>query len=129
MVERKKLFGDRDIDNDIETGKKMGNDEMLHSAKTTSKNTTESLKKSLEMLVESKDIGDNSLITIDLDNKKLEKVKRNLDEIESDSKIAQKLLTRFVKRLYTDKLILCFIVIVVLLIVIIVLIKYNIINT
>lgn len=128
LVERKKLFGDRDIDDDIETGKKMGNNEMLHSAKTTSKNTTESLKKSLQKMVECEEMGNEALVKLDIDKKKLQKVDANLDEIESDSKIAQKLLTRFLKRLYTDKLLLSFIIIIFLLIIIIVLIKYHIIN-
>jgi hypothetical protein len=128
LVERKKLFEDKE--HDIESGeKKMGNDEMLHSATVTSKQTTVALKQSLQKLTECEEIGNSALATIDLDKAKLEKVNANLDTIESDSKIAQKLLTRFVKRLYTDKLILCFVVIVVLLIVVIVLMKCDIINT
>ena len=47
------------------------------------------------------------------------------DQIQSDLQISKKLLTRSLKRLYTDKLILCFVFIICALITIIVLSKYN----
>jgi len=58
----------------------------------------------------------------------MQNIMNNVDNIESDTKIAQRLITGFAKRLYTDKLIMCFILIIVLLIIIIVLAKYKVIK-
>jgi hypothetical protein len=103
------------------------NDEYLNEAKQISANTTKKLKDSLTQLEEAKNIGGDALIEIEIDNKKIQNINNKLDQIESDSKIATKLITRFFKRLYTDKLIIAFVFIIMCLIVIIFLFKYDVI--
>lgn len=104
------------------------NDNYLNEAKKVSSNTTKILKKSLEELEETKNIGTEAMITINIDNDKLQNINNKMDEIQSDSKIAMKLITGFAKRLYTDKMIMLFTFIIVCLTVVIILFKYKIIG-
>ena len=103
------------------------NDDLLNEAKTVNSNTTNILKKSLQEIKEAGEIGNNAMIIIDIDNSKLQNINNKMDEIESDSKIAIKLITTSLKRFYTDKMIIMFTFIVVCLIIVIVLFKYKII--
>lgn len=125
--ERNKLF--EGINKSQSQSKKLqSNDEYLNEAKNMASDTTKVLKKSLQELEEATEIGNEALVTIKIDDDKLNNINNKMDEIQSDSKIAMKLITRSLKRLYTDKLILLFIFIVVSLIIIILLFKYKIIQ-
>ena len=125
--ERNKLF--EGINKSQSQSKKLQtNDEYLNEAKNITSNTTKALKQSLQQLEEAKEIGNGALITIKIDGDKINNINNKMDEIQSDSKIAMKLITRSFKRLYTDKLIMLFIFIVVSLIIIILLFKYKIIQ-
>jgi len=104
------------------------NNDYLNEAKKVTTNTTTILKKSLEELEEAKNIGTEAMITINIDNDKLQNINNKMDAIQSDSKIAMRLITSFAKRLYTDKLIMLFTFIIICLIVIIILFKYKIIG-
>jgi hypothetical protein len=104
------------------------NDELLTDAQATSKKTTQQLKEGLSKLNECEQIGTESMITIKIDNEKLKKINETVDHIDTDLQISQKLLNRFLKRIYTDKLIWCFLCIIILLIIVIVLAKYQIIT-
>lgn len=104
------------------------NDDYLTEAKQTSTSTTLVLKKSLQEIEEAKEIGDEAIKIMVIDEEKFKKINIKIDEIDSDSKIAMKLMTRFVKRFYTDKLIMLFTFIVISLITIIILFKYKIIT-
>jgi hypothetical protein len=103
------------------------NDQYLVESKKLSKNTTEILKKSMVDIEKSLEIGKEGLEILVDDNKKLSIVTNNLDKIQEESSQGLKLLTRFTKRLYTDKLIGLFICLIICLIVLILLFKYNII--
>jgi hypothetical protein len=104
------------------------NDEILEKSKNISTNTTSTLKTCLNELVESDNMAQSAVIIINLDNDKIITINNNLDQIQSDITIARKLLTRFTKRLSTDKLIWLFLSIIIILIVLIILFKYGIIN-
>ena len=104
------------------------NNELLVDASATSKKTTQELKISLAELHQCEVIGQDAIITIENDNKKIKGIDKKIEEINTDAQMAQKLLNRFMKKIYTDKLIWCFLCIIALLIVIIVLAKYHIIK-
>jgi hypothetical protein len=104
------------------------NDSILKEAKEVSSTTTSNLRRSMEDLQRCREIAEEAQITIDMDNTKIQHINKHIDEIQSDAQIAGKLITRFIKRLYTDKLILMFIFIIMCLIIIIVLIKFKIIK-
>ena len=101
-------------------------DDLLREATDTTKKTTQMLKSSMQDLHNSVEIGQDALITISIDNDKLANINTKLDTIDSDAKIAGRLITRFSKRLYTDKLIISFVIIIVCLIIIMILFKYDI---
>jgi hypothetical protein len=124
---RAKLFSGAD-NKESEPKKLKTNDEYLSSAKNTASNTTKILKNSLQELEQANEIGAHALSIIQADGEKLKNVNNGLDSIQSDGKIAMKLITRSLKRLYTDKLILLFIFIIVCLIAVIVFYKYDIIQ-
>ena len=105
----------------------MTNQELIVESKYQSAKTTENLKKSLKELEEAKELGENSLITIKIDNEKLDKVNQNLEEIQTEAQISVKILTRFSKKIFTDKLIILFSFLVLCTIVLVILIKKNII--
>lgn len=126
LKERKYLFGEqKDSKCDEEKDIKNNNDELCKEAKKISAKTTEDLKQSLTVLVQCEDIGNAAVSKLAEDNAKLERINTTNDQIQSDLQISKKLLTRSLKRLYTDKLILCFVFIICALITIIVLSKYN----
>lgn len=89
------------------TGKvlKTSNDGMLTDASNKSKQTTNLLKEGLNDINESQAIAEEVAVTLQGDREKIKRITHNLDEVESDLEIGQKLLTRFIKRLYTDKIV------------------------
>lgn len=103
------------------------NDDYIKESKQLSSNTTSTLRKSLQELEESKQIADECMVQINIDNDKLNNINENVDQTQSDGKIAIKIITQSLKRLYTDKLIILFTFIIVSLIAIILLFKYKII--
>lgn len=124
MRNRSKLI----FDKDETSSQPKTNDEYLAKASMTTKNTTDELKSSLQKLEECRDIGNNAIITISIDNDRLARVRDRIDDIDSDLHIAHRLLTRFTKRLYTDKLIWCFVIIIIGLITIILLMNQDILS-
>jgi hypothetical protein len=100
----------------------------LIEAKQTTLNTTQILQNSLQQLNQATEIGNHAIITINMDSSIIENTNNNLDNIQSESNIAIRLLTRFAKNIYTDKLIIMFVLIIVCAIAIILLYKYKIIR-
>lgn len=85
-----------------------GNDELLDRATDTHKDTTKQLRNALGELVQADEVADATLVTLEEDRKRLEKVDHRMDEIQGDLALSNQLITRFVKRLYTDKIIILF---------------------
>lgn len=125
-IEREKLFGNKNAK--AKTKEFKTNKEYLKESKTISSNTTKVLKNSLVDLEEAKHIGENAIEILEIDNDKIKNTNDKMDNIQSDSQIAIKLISMTLKRLYTDKIIIMFTFIIVCLIVIILLFKYNIVN-
>jgi hypothetical protein len=128
--ERNKLFAGIDKSKSKpkpQTQNFQNNEEYLSEAKNQALNTTSVLKTTLQELVEVTDIANNALVTINMDNNKLQNATNSMDVIQSQSKISMKLITGTLKRIYTDKLIIMFTFIVVCLIIVILLFKYKII--
>eukprot|EP01138_Halocafeteria_seosinensis_P003772 gb/GECG01003857.1/.p1 GENE.gb/GECG01003857.1/~~gb/GECG01003857.1/.p1 ORF type:complete len:264 (+),score=54.16 gb/GECG01003857.1/:1-792(+) len=84
------------------------NDYLLNQATGTAKKTTEQLREGLHDVNQAKATADQVAVTLQEDREMIQNISRNVDEIESDLAISQKLLTRFIKRLYTDKIVIGF---------------------
>lgn len=59
-------------------------------------------------------IAAETITTLHRDRERLVGINERMDDIQGDLQIANKLITRFVKRLYTDKIIMCFVCLIVL---------------
>ena len=125
--ERNKLFKDVNK-SQTQSPKLTTNDEYLKESKNTASNTTRILKNSLQTIEEAKQIATDSVVIINIDEQKLHNIDNKMDEIQSDSKIASRLIVKTFKSIYTDKLIILVTFIVVCLIIFILLFKYKIIG-
>lgn len=79
------------------------NDEYLNAAIESQKGTTAKLKEGLSTLETTKVVAGEVALTLEEDREKIAKVDRHLDEMQSDLVLSQKLMSGFMKRLYTDK--------------------------
>lgn len=124
-IKREKLF---DGKKNTGSSKLNFNREYLKESKKISSNTTNVLKNSLIELGEAKGIAENSIEILEIDNNKIKNANDKMDDIQTDSHIAMRLITSTMKRLYTDKLIIMFTFIIICLIIIILLFKYKVIT-
>ena len=81
---------------------------MLTQAERIAADTTGKLESGLQTLHETKAQADATALTLREDREKLARVNENLDQIEGDLAISNRLITNLLKRLYTDKVIICF---------------------
>lgn len=84
------------------------NTELLDKALDTQQTTTAKLKEALTTVEATKETGRFTAAQLEEDREKLKRIDAGLDEVESELAISAKLITRFVKRLYTDKVIIAF---------------------
>jgi hypothetical protein len=84
------------------------NDALLDSAADTAIDTTAKLRAGLAVINEAQETAEGVATTLREDREKIERIGGNLDEIQSDLVISQRLLTNLIKRLYTDKVIIAF---------------------
>lgn len=126
-IQKEKLFAKSKNPTKIKRYEPSTNDQYLEESKKISKKTTQILTESMVDIDKSLDIGKAGLEIIVEDNKKISNVSENLDKIQEESSIGLKILTRFTKRLYTDKIIMLGVCMIICLIVLIILFKYNII--
>lgn len=94
-----------------------GNDEVLGATKRVAERTTKRLEDGLRTIVEAKDTADAVNEELAANTRKLEEATNTLSEINSELDIANRHLTRFMKNLYTDKLIIGFVFLIVMAIV------------
>jgi Sec20 len=92
----------------IADGPRKNNDDLLKAAANTHANTTEKLKSGLAVLEATREQGRFTAAQLEEDREKIKRIDQGLDEVESELEISRKLITRFVKRVYTDKAILAF---------------------
>lgn len=81
------------------------NDSLLNAALSIEKTTTNKLKDALRTVMETRDLGSDTLQKMSENKEKLTHISAGLDDIDSELFIARKRITIFTKKLYTDKLI------------------------
>lgn len=81
------------------------NDRLLNEASGTARDTTAKLRQGLNDVQESQATAEQVALTLQEDREKIQNITHNLDEVESDLTISSRLVTRFMKRLYTDKIV------------------------
>ena len=81
------------------------NDSLLNAALSIEKTTTNKLKDALRTIMETRDLGSDTLQKMGENKEKLTHISAGLDDIDSELFIARKRITIFTKKLYTDKLI------------------------
>eukprot|EP01138_Halocafeteria_seosinensis_P003774 gb/GECG01003859.1/.p1 GENE.gb/GECG01003859.1/~~gb/GECG01003859.1/.p1 ORF type:complete len:272 (+),score=32.47 gb/GECG01003859.1/:1-816(+) len=107
--EREELF--KGVDANANSERKPGqskNEHLLGRAQDVAQDTTHKLREGLNDVRQTNAQANEVAITLHEDRETISRVTKNLDDIESDLEISQKLLTRFIKRLYTDKIIIAF---------------------
>ncbi len=77
----------------------------LNQAQRTAESGVDKLKQGLAELNQAEETGRGVMGVLEEDRERIENVNRNLDTIESDLVISQRLITNLLKRLYTDKII------------------------
>lgn len=106
LAEREELFeGAKRGGNDPS---KMNNDQLLGAALDIQKQNKEKLKEGLQTVIATKETAMHTAATLEQDREKITRISTGLDEVESELAISTKLLTNFVKRMYTDKIIIAF---------------------
>lgn len=104
MAERDELFdGARRGRSDDPS--KMNNTDLLNKAGSIQKDNTEKLQEGLQVLNSTLETAKHTAATLEADKEKMIRISSGLDNVESELAISQKLLTNFVKRMYTDKVI------------------------
>jgi len=106
MADRDELFdGVRPREDDPS---KMNNKQLLGKALDTQKDTHAKLKEGLDTLNSTVETAKTTAAVLAADQEKIHSINMGLDQVESELAISQKRLTMFVKRLYTDKVIIAF---------------------
>lgn len=82
------------------------NDELLSSAQAAQERTTARLKEGLTVVVDTAESARHTAAVLQEDREKIQRASAGLDEIQGELAISKKLLTRLVKRLFTDRVIL-----------------------
>lgn len=90
---------------------------------TTQKSTIQSLNETERLIDETETIGNDAANTLRKQTDDIRKINENLDQLDSDVNRAKKELNAFIRRMMTDKIILCFAVLVVVAIIVIVVMK------
>jgi DNA repair exonuclease SbcCD ATPase subunit len=90
------------------------NSQVLSEAARITDRATEQLRGAARQVEESKQIGKAITETLEADREKITKTRKNLERMNEEMDTANKLLTRFIKKLYTDKIIIAFTFIIVL---------------
>jgi len=84
------------------------NDGYLDRATEINRNTTQQLLDGLRIVEETRQIGQTTVETLEDNKDKIKKINHNLDETQGELKLANTLMTRFLKRIATDKVIIAF---------------------
>lgn len=84
------------------------NDGYLDRASEINRNTTQQLLDGLRIVEETRQIGQTTVETLEDNKDKIKKINHNLDETQGELKLANTLMTRFLKRIATDKVIIAF---------------------
>lgn len=84
------------------------NDSLLDKAKEVQEDTTNKLRDGLRVIEGTREQAKMTAAQLEQDREKIKRIDAGLDEVVSELEISKKLITRFVKRIYTDKIIIAF---------------------
>ncbi|ORC87819.1 putative transmembrane protein [Trypanosoma theileri] len=85
--------------------------------------TLESLAMTERLLNETETVGTGAATTLRVQTEQIQRVNDNLDELDSDVNRAKKELNAFIRRMMTDKIIICFSILIVIGIIVIIVLK------
>lgn len=115
MADRDALFdGVNRRGKEKEDPSRMTNDELLNRAKGLEKDNLEKLKGGLLTIESAKEQAKHTAVVLEQDREKMARIREGLDEVESELDLSRLLITRFVKRMATDKIIIAFATLIVL---------------
>lgn len=89
----------------------------------TQNKTLESLKMTEQLVSESETIGNDTAKTLQKQTQQIRNINENLDQLDSEVNRAKKELNAFIRRMMTDKIILCFAVLIIIGIIVIVVVR------
>jgi len=89
------------------------NNELLRGALSIEKDTTEQLRQGLAVAKQTEVVGAEVTQKLAEDKEKINKISGTLDDVQGELRIAQKLLTTLMKRLYTDKILIALVFLIV----------------
>lgn len=81
------------------------NDTLLDKATAQQKETTSRLKDGLAVIEQTREQGKFTAAQLEEDREKIKRIDAGLDTVDSELEISKKLVTRFIKSIYTDKII------------------------
>jgi len=84
------------------------NDDLLDKAKSTQEETLMKLKSGLATVEATKEQGKFTAAQLEQDREKMKRIDSGLDNVQSEMELSQVLITRFVKRVASDKVIIAF---------------------
>ena len=97
-----------------EDGGRPTNDTLLSGALAKQEDTTVKLRDALTQVEQTRETGRYTAAKLEEGREKIRRIDAGLDEVESELEISRKLITRFVKRIYTDRVIIAFTTLIVL---------------
>jgi hypothetical protein len=106
MQERQELFEGAVANSDDPA--RMTNSDLLNKASNIQDDNVGKLKDALQTVEMTKVVANETAGRLQEDEEKMKRTMLGLDNVESELVISQKLITNFVKRLYTDKVIIAF---------------------
>jgi SNARE protein len=107
-AERAQLMSGTGADRNGLDVSRANNDQLLDKAKEVQEDSTAKLRDGLRVLETTRDQAKMTAAQLEQDREKIKRIDAGLDEVVSELDISKKLITRFVKRLYTDKMIIAF---------------------
>lgn len=101
----------------------MSTRQALASAKVTQEDSMDSLERSKRLVAESEEYGTSTISTLGQQRDQLLTISKNLDDLQDDIQQSKKLMSSFLRRMTTDRIVQCFLLLIVLGIVFIIIYK------
>lgn len=111
MVEQESLFegaAKREAGREKFDPSRAKNDDLLDKAASTQRSNLEKLKAGLATVESTKETGKQTAAQLEEDREKIKRIDSGLDEVQSELQLSAVYITRFAKRLMTDKIIIAF---------------------
>lgn len=109
MADRESLFDGVDRrERNRDDPSRMDNNELLGRARGIEDENLEKLKGGLLTIESAKEQAKHTAVVLEEDREKMTRIREGLDEVESELDLSRLLITRFVKRMATDKIMIAF---------------------